>query len=931
MTRTTRQLTAAVIAMALPLSLAAQKPARRSARAASPVSTAIVKGSTVEGITQYTLGNGLRVVLFPDASQPTATVNITYLVGSRNEGYGEKGMAHLLEHLMFKGSPGHPNVPQELTEHGASPNGTTWFDRTNYFETFAATDVNMKWALDLEADRMVHSYIAEKDLKSEFSVVRNEFESGENDPSSVLEERLMSTAYLWHNYGNSTIGDRADIEQVPIERLQAFYHKYYEPDNSVLVVAGKFDPASTLTLIQEKFGRIPRPVRTGDLKIWPTYTAEPVQDGERSVTLRRVGDVGWVMVGWHVPAGSDPDFAAVAVLAQILGDTPSGRFYKALVESKIASSENAFAYQLKEPGMLIASAQLAAPDSAAAADAAIQATVTALATDPPTAAEVDRARIAILKNIDLTLNNSQRAALSLTEWAGLGDWRMLFVYRDAVKQVKPADVARVAAAYLKRSNSTWGTFVPTKSPDRADVPWSPDVAALVANYHGDSARSVGEAFDPSPSNIDRRTTRRTLSDGFELALLPKKTRGATVSASITLRFGSLDAVRGQSAVADLAADMLARGTTSRTRQQVKDEWDRLQSQVSISGSATSANVRIESTRDNFAATLRLLGDVLHNPAFDPKEFDQLKAENLSGIEEQRSEPTALGSIAFQRAIRPYPDDDPRATLTFDGQKAAYTAATLEQVRHFYQTFYGADHGQMSIVGDFDTVATSQLVDSLFGNWKSSSVYARVPSEYQDLAGTKIVIKTPDKANALFLSGMPLPLKDDDSSYAALVMANYMLGGGFLNSRLAERIRQKDGISYGVGSGLGASPLDRAGIYQAYAIYNPQNVGRLEVAYQEEVARALKDGFSQDELDKARQGWLQQNTLVRSRDASLAGTLNNDLFVGRTMAYDSTLEARVRGLTAAGVNSAFRRFIDPAKFITVEAGDFDKKPAVPAHP
>lgn len=931
MTRTTRQLTAAVIAMALPLSLAAQKPARRSARAASPVSAAIVKGPTVEGITQYTLGNGLRVVLFPDASQPTATVNITYLVGSRNEGYGEKGMAHLLEHLMFKGSPGHPNVPQELTEHGASPNGTTWFDRTNYFETFAATDVNMKWALDLEADRMVHSYIAEKDLKSEFSVVRNEFESGENDPSSVLEERLMSTAYLWHNYGNSTIGDRADIEQVPIERLQAFYHKYYEPDNSVLVVAGKFDPASTLTLIQEKFGRIPRPVRTGDLKIWPTYTAEPVQDGERSVTLRRVGDVGWVMVGWHVPAGSDPDFAAVAVLARILGDTPSGRFYKALVESKIASSENAFAYQLKEPGMLIASAQLAAPDSAAAADAAIQATVTALATDPPTAAEVDRARTAILKNIDLTLNNSQRAALSLTEWAGLGDWRMLFVYRDAVKQVKPADVARVAAAYLKRSNSTWGTFVPTKSPDRADVPWSPDVAALVANYHGDSARSVGEAFDPSPSNIDRRTTRRTLSDGFELALLPKKTRGATVSASITLRFGSLDAVRGQSAVADLAADMLARGTTSRTRQQVKDEWDRLQSQVSISGSATSANVRIESTRDNFAATLRLLGDVLHNPAFDPKEFDQLKAENLSGIEEQRSEPTALGSIAFQRAIRPYPDDDPRATLTFDGQKAAYTAATLEQVRHFYQTFYGADHGQMSIVGDFDTVATSQLVDSLFGNWKSSSVYARVPSEYQDLAGTKIVIKTPDKANALFLSGMPLPLKDDDSSYAALVMANYMLGGGFLNSRLAERIRQKDGISYGVGSGLGASPLDRAGIYQAYAIYNPQNVGRLEVAYQEEVARALKDGFSQDELDKARQGWLQQNTLVRSRDASLAGTLNNDLFVGRTMAYDSTLEARVRGLTAAGVNSAFRRFIDPAKFITVEAGDFDKKPAVPAHP
>ncbi|HEU5358558.1 MAG TPA: pitrilysin family protein [Gemmatimonadales bacterium] len=928
MSRAIRTFLAIALAIALPSSTVAQKPVRR---AAAPATAGLTKGPTVEGITQYTLGNGLRVLLFPDASQPTATVNITYLVGSRNEGYGEKGMAHLLEHLMFKGSPGHKNIPQELTEHGASPNGTTWFDRTNYFETFASTDVNLSWALDLEADRMVHSYIAEKDLKSEFSVVRNEFESGENDPSSVLEERLMSTAYLWHNYGNSTIGDRADIEQVPIGRLQAFYHKYYEPDNAVLVVAGKFDPARALQLVAQKFGRIPRPARTGDMKIWPTYTAEPVQDGERSVTLRRVGDVGWVMVGWHVPAGSDPDFPAVAVLARVLGDTPSGRFYKALVETKKASTEYAFAYQLREPGMLIAAAQLTAPDSAASASAALQDAVSALATDPPSAAEVDRAKTAIVKNIDLTLNNSQRAALSLTEWSGLGDWRLLFVYRDLVKQVKPADVARVAAAYLKRSNSTWGTFVPTKAPDRATVPWSPDVAALVDNYHGDSARSVGEAFDPSPRNIDARTTRRTLKDGFQLALLPKKTRGATVNAAITLRFGSLDAVRGQAAVADLAADMLSRGTTTRTRQQIKDEWDRLQSQVSISGGPTSANIRIESTRDNLAATLRLLGDVLHNPSFDAKEFDQLKAENLTGIEEQRSEPTSLGSIAFGKALKPYPADDPRAVLSADEQKAAYTAATLDEVRHFYQAFYGADHGQMSIVGDFDTASTARLVDSLFGDWKSSSVFARVPSEYNDVPGGKTVIKTPDKANAFFLSGMNLAVKDDDPSYPALVLGNYMLGGGFLNSRLAERIRQKEGISYGVGSGLVASSLDRAGLFEAYAIYAPENVGRLEAAYQEEVARALKDGFTQDELDKARQGWLQQNELMRSRDAALAGTLTSDLFVGRTMAYDSTLEARVRGLTAADVNAAFRRFIDPAKFITVEAGDFDKKPAQPVHP
>ena len=163
------------------------------------------KGASVEGITEYSLDNGLKVLLFPDNSAQTITVNITYMVGSRHEGYGEKGMAHLLEHMVFKGTPNHPNIPEELSSHGARPNGTTWYDRTNYFETFNATDENLDWALDLEADRMVNSYIAKKDLESEFSVVRNEFESGENSPTGVLMEKVISAAYLWHNYGKSTM------------------------------------------------------------------------------------------------------------------------------------------------------------------------------------------------------------------------------------------------------------------------------------------------------------------------------------------------------------------------------------------------------------------------------------------------------------------------------------------------------------------------------------------------------------------------------------------------------------------------------------------------------------------------------------------------------------------------------------------------------
>lgn len=256
------------------------------------------KLATVEGITEYQYENGLHVLLFPDNSQSKVTVNLTVLVGSRQEGYGETGMAHLLEHMVFKGTPNHPHVPKALQDHGASFNGSTSLDRVNYYETLAATDENLEFAIDLEADRMVNSFIKKEDLDSEMTVVRNEFERGENSPAGVLMERIEAVAYDWHNYGKPTIGNRSDIERVPIQNLQAFYKKYYQPDNVVLIVAGKFDEAKALAMITKSFGALPRPAR----KLEATWTEEPAQDGERLVTLRRVGDVSVIGVAYHIPA-----------------------------------------------------------------------------------------------------------------------------------------------------------------------------------------------------------------------------------------------------------------------------------------------------------------------------------------------------------------------------------------------------------------------------------------------------------------------------------------------------------------------------------------------------------------------------------------------------------------------------------------------------
>src|SRR4051812_18360885 len=263
----------------------------------------VVKGPSMGGITEYDYPNGLRVLLYPDAAEPKITINVTYLVGSRHEGYGETGMAHLLEHMDFIETTNGRKIKDEIVAHAAGWNGTTSDDRTNYYETVPSSDENLKWALGLEADRMVNVRFTSQILETEMTVVRNEFERGENNPASILRERVASTAYLWHNYGKSTIGSKDDLEKVPFNRLAEFYKKYYQPDNAVLVITGKIDEAKTLQMVADTMGKLPKPTRILD----QTYTVEPAQDGERFVTLRRVGQGPSLIVAYHSVSAAHPD------------------------------------------------------------------------------------------------------------------------------------------------------------------------------------------------------------------------------------------------------------------------------------------------------------------------------------------------------------------------------------------------------------------------------------------------------------------------------------------------------------------------------------------------------------------------------------------------------------------------------------------------
>ncbi len=886
--------------------------------AAQTLPKGIQQTASVEGVTEYQLENGLRVLLFPDPAKATTTVNIVYLVGSRHEDYGETGMAHIVEHLMSYGSPKHPDAKAEQAARGAQRNASTSYDRTNYYESFPASDENLDWAIDLEADRMRGAPMKREILASQMSVVRNEMEAGENNPAAILNQRLRSTAFLWHNYGKTIIGARSDVEGVPIERLQAFYDRYYHPNNAVLVIAGKFEPARALDLVAQKFGPIPRSPKP----IPNTYTTEPTQDGERSITLRRVGETQAVSVGYHVPAGSHPDIGALRIVMDVLAGQPNGRLFKSLIETKKATSVGAGASGLRETGFATVAASLRKEQSLDEVRGIILEAMDGLAANLPTVDEVNRSRAKLLRQVELSLTDSSAVSFALGEAQAAGDWRLVFLQRDWLRNATQADVERVARTYFVPSNRTVGVFIPEAHPVRAEIPAAPALESLVAGYKGDAAVAQGEAFDPSPENIDARTQRGTLPGGVQFALLPKTTRGNVVRAELTLRFGDAESLSGKRTASLAAGSLLTRGTKNRTRQQIADELTRLKSRLFAAPSIGGVSVNIETVRESLPEVLKLAAEVLREPAFDAAEFERFQQEQLAGYESQRSDPAALASLRLQRHLRPFAAEDPRAVRLPEESIAALQALTVEDVKTFWREFAGASHGELVVVGDFDAPQIQKLAGELIGGWRSPRPFAEWKRDYAKIAGVNERIETPDKANALFTVGALLPITDEHADYPAMALAGYMLGGHSA-ARLYLRIRAKEGLSYSVSAGISALPGERLGTFLASAIANPPNIAKVEAAFREELTRALKDGFAADEVATAKNGWLQSRRVGRSQDGTLVNLLQSQARYGRTSKVTAELERKIGALTAEEVTAALRRHIDPDQLSIFKAGDFKR--------
>ncbi|MGH8720797.1 MAG: M16 family metallopeptidase, partial [Burkholderiales bacterium] len=634
-------------------------------------------------------------------------------------------------------------------------------------------------------------------------------------------------------------------------------------------------------------------------------------------TIERELTQATIMLGRQAIRQTDPDYFPLAVASHILGGGSSSRLYgRVRDEGGLAYSVYAYTNPSKYGASFVVGAQTRNSEAKRVVEI-LREELARMTREPVTERELALAKDYLIGSFPLRLDTTGKVAdfIVAVEELGLGlDYADR--YKARIARVTAADVQRVAEAYLLPDNRVLGQFVPTAQPQRAQIPAVPDVRAALEGYRGGAALATGEAFDPSPQNIEARLQRRTLANGVRVALLPKRTRGATVVAKLDLHWGSEETTRGRSTACTLAGEMLMRGRTGHTRAELRDAFERMKATVRVNaGGAT-----LETRREHLADAITLLAEVLREPAFPASEFEELKRSSLTSAEAQRSDPSAVASEELRRHLHPYPKGHWYYEQSLEERIAALQAATLEDARACHRELLGATGADFAAVGDFDPAQLGKLVEELFGDWKNPAPYARIEKRYFERPALERELHTPDKANAVLRAGLNLRMRDDDPDFPALVLANQLLGGSS-SARLPERIREKEGLSYSTYTWFSASPLDDAANFWVSAIFAPQNKERVELAVREELQRALREGFGADEVAAAKKGLLEARYLARTQDAALAERLARYSFVGRTFAWDIEFERRIAALTPGEVRDALRRHLALERLAVTKAGDF----------
>ena len=883
----------------------------------------------MEGVTEYRLNNGLQVLLAPNDLHTRTHAHLVVKAGSAVEGFGEGGMAHLLEHMVFKGTPTTRDPMKEFSDRVLRTNGFTDYDSTNYHASMNPDAENLRWYLGWLADAMVNSFIAKQDLDLEMGVVRNEFERAATYPDGAVHDAGMALAFPNHGYGRPVIGIQSNIENINIERLQAFYKTWYRPDNMVLVVAGRFDAAAVLAYIQSVFGPLTNP----SSPLPSIYTREPVQQGVREAIIRRVGSAPTMLVGWRGVPHAHPDDAVLDILAHTLVSTGGGRFRVDFENQGWGSSPWAMHRSMRQEGAFVIGAQLRDAEVRDQVQAMVLRHIAAIVQNGITPQELEEGRRALENFQAQAITSAEAFGFSLAGAAAHGDWRLGFFYRDNLRAVSVADTQRVAKAYLVDANRVRVTFIPEDHPVRAPLPQAQDLGEYVAQAQTDASADKLPAlarFEPTIAEIEKHTIRSKINGQLRVILLPRPAINDQFVGRLQLRWGNEQSLRGQG-VAVHVGRLLLKGSITRTEKQIQSELEKLKSELQIFSDKDGLSVYFQTTRTHWPAFSKLLQDVLRNPAFEESSFLKWRQEIVGKLVEQQSDQDALVFNATNKLLaRPHAIDDPRYVRSSEEELSQFRALQLEDVKRFWRQFAGASVGEFAAVGALDVVAVQRDLLRSFGDWQTpggAESYARIPNPWFQYGVKSLEINTPDKPNSVRLMAKRIPVDPWSREGLAMQIASGIIGGG-PSSRFFKEVREEKGLSYSVGAQLAPNDADAFLDFYIYGSFAPQNIAAFDTAMQGALKKISSQGLSSLELffakrtvaESIKQGLNSDHYMVdellRAEEAALLGR-------ERSAAWYEEKVSILQNLTIEEVDAAAKKLVDQSNMVVVTAGPSNK--------
>jgi zinc protease len=909
---------------------------------AAPVA---VKGythvKTVGSIDEYTLAsNGLQVLLMPEHSSPTLTFMVTYRVGSKNEVTGTTGATHILEHLMFKGSKNHTrekgnNVDQLLERTGAQYNATTWLDRTNYYANMGSEHLGTVMAM--EADRMRNLLLRDADRKPEMTVVRNEFERGENSPIQALYKEIYQTAFVAHPYHHNTIGHRSDIEKVSIEKLREFYDTYYWPNNATITIIGDFQPAKALEMVQKTFGVYPRSPKP----IPAVYTEEPVQNGARRVTVKRPGQLGVVAVAHKIPAATHPDFAAVAMMSAILGDGKNSRMYKAITNKNLSTGVEGEMGIFSDPSVHIVFAPLAPGAKHEEVEAIIVQEIERLKKDGVTDAELKAAAAKNAADSAFKLDGSFGIAGNINEFISAGDWTLFYGLDEAIKKVTAADIQRVAQKYLIEDSSTTGWFVPVTAAPAAAATAAPAAGTGAAGakagfkdtlsdgpyYYRDprlnaasqpvmAAAKDNGAAAAAPSAKIAPNVKRSKTAGVDVIAYPTGVKDV-VTLRASLPAGRSQGTKGNPAVPTLTGMLLDQGTKTQDKFAIAEKLEAVGAAINFRVGTDLLDISARSLKKDAPLVLGLIAEQLRTPAFSAEEFAKVKKQMAGGIKRGLESTDYRASDAFNRAT--YPVGHPNRNVAPDDMLVAIESATLDEVLAFHKANYGPAAMTLVLVGDLDLPALQAEIGKAFAGWTGGQAVVRADKPAPMGTAAKQDVVMDGKTSVSVVMGQASGLRYSDPDYQALRLATAILGSGF-TGRLMANVRDKEGLTYDVGALLQADMFND-GDWRVYGSFAPGLLDQGIASTQRQLKLWYDAGVTPAELSARKSNLIGGFKVDLATTGGMANALIAAVNRGLDVTWLDDLPVKVNAVTNEQVNAAIKKYLKPENMVTVRAGSF----------